>query len=66
MSIDDRIYRLQRSNVPADLKYILRQADKAFLQDDEVQASNLIAYLEIECEKRGIALYQDEYLYSNN
>ena len=56
MTLDDRLYRLQKSNLPHDLAALLRSADDAFLKDNETTAQELVRQLEDECEMRHILL----------
>ncbi|SHL13664.1 hypothetical protein [Alicyclobacillus tolerans] len=42
MSIDDRIYCLQKSDIPDDLLVLLRLADVAFLKDNDAQANEIL------------------------
>lgn len=62
MSIDDRIYCLQKSNIPKDLSVLLKQADVAFLKDDDTQAHELLTHIELECRRRGMIIYTDRYM----
>lgn len=57
MTLDDRIYCLQKTDLPEDLSEKLRQADIAYLQD-RIYFSTLLVYEIIEsCIERKIQLY---------
>lgn len=41
---------------------LLKQADVAFLKDDDIRADELITHIEAECSRLGLVLYRDEYM----
>ncbi|ELC54768.1 hypothetical protein [Escherichia coli] len=57
MTLDDRIYCLQNTNLPDELQVKLVEADIAYIQDRDDQATLIITQLENECRERGITIY---------
>lgn len=56
VALDNRIFRLQLSHLPADLNAQLAKADKLFLQDRDAEAERLVSHIEAECRRCGIPL----------
>jgi hypothetical protein len=56
MTLDDRIYCLQRTALPDDLQAKLTEADIAYLQDRDHTATQLVTEIESECQNRGITI----------
>jgi hypothetical protein len=63
MTLDDRIYCLQQTDLPDDLQAKLTEADIAYLQDRDSTAMLLITQLELECQKRGIFIYEPKFMF---
>lgn len=58
MNLDDRIFPLQKTNLPPDLRQLLFLADREQLQDSDEVAEAIVRMIEVECEHRGIALFR--------
>jgi len=57
-TLEDRIYILQKTNLPDDLSYMLQQADQYYVQYLDKQAEELVAQIEKECVARNIKLFK--------
>lgn len=57
MTLDDRIYCLQNTELPQDLSQKVYEADVAFLQDRIYFATLRVCEVIEECRKRGITLF---------
>jgi hypothetical protein len=59
MTLEDRIYCLQRtSELPHELRDSLMKADKAYLQNRDEEAVEIVNNIELECHARGISIYK--------
>lgn len=63
MTLDDRIFCLQRTQLPSDLLTKLRDADVAYLQDRDNMALKLVNEIESECKDRNISIYIPKYAF---
>lgn len=64
MELDDRIYCLQQTELPDDLRAKLVDADIAYLQDRDYTATQLVSQIETECQLRGIFIFQPKFSYA--
>lgn len=55
LELDNRLYILQSSNLPDDLRRKLIEADKLFLKDRDTESEIIIAEIKRECKVRSIA-----------
>jgi hypothetical protein len=53
---------MQNTSLPFDLSLLLKQADTAFVHDNEEQAKTLIEHIENECERLQTPIYADEFM----
>lgn len=56
LSLDDRLFFLQRTRLPPELSAMVHQADVAYLQGREEEASRLVAEVERRCAEMGIRI----------
>lgn len=58
LTLDDRIYCLQRTTkLPEELANVLTVADTHYIQERDVQALELVNYLEMQCRLQNIDIY---------
>lgn len=63
MNLDDRIYCLQQTDLPDDLRARLVDADVAYLQDRDHTSIQIIEEIEMECQSRGIVIHVPKYAF---
>lgn len=57
VDLDNRIFALQQTkNLPDSIRQLVQEADRAYLQDRDSDAYQLIGKAESECAKLGIAI----------
>jgi hypothetical protein len=62
LHLDDRIYCLQRTkDLPEELRALVHEADRLYLQDKDEQSEVLVKRVESECRERGIVIYSPSF-----
>jgi len=56
ISLDNRLFALQRTPLSPDLATLLREADIAFLRDEDSVAEQLATQIEVACQERKIPI----------
>jgi hypothetical protein len=56
VNLDNRIFVLKLTKLPDDLRKKVHEADVAYLQDRDTEASLIIAEVEKACQERGIGI----------
>jgi predicted house-cleaning noncanonical NTP pyrophosphatase (MazG superfamily) len=65
VTLDNRIYILQNSELPQELKEKVTEADKNYLQDNNGKANELCEYVEKQCKLLGIQLFNPSFNFNN-
>lgn len=58
VALDNRLYALQQTKLPADLDQLVQDADRHWLQDRDAEAEALVTKVEAACRERGIPIWQ--------